>query len=964
MDEDGEKSGLNNLDQEAMAASAAFDELQQKVKDLTAALSQIGQGVDGIKAIKNIASELSSQLMGLRDSTGNYTKAASESAQSSEALQAALVALAQSAGNSGMDNLSENAKTAANALAESDAATKKQSSSIMDMIISLIQYISIAGTVYEVIGYVNKFIDIQALLWGKLKGVIAAAGAQVSITSIAFTVLKTVLSALPPILSLCIKGLIRLAVAAAPVLAPLLAIAFAIGTIVAAWKVFWGTIGAGSALLKLLTNVLWEVSKAGYEVGKVLGKILVEGFKRVNAAGKSLVSSMQSLAASIKTAILGSLDRMADALYKVIPALDKLSDIAANASTKTSEFFQRMYDDARVAGNTVFRLTQTFGASSAEITKWAQAYSDGVGRAFTTTAQQLLTFNNEFKKLALSSTLAAELSKTVVRLGNDIGSSLGADPVKVFSALKAAIGGNLDELYELGVVVEQAAIKQELLNKSINPASANKAQIALATLSAAAQSAAGSWNHLQNNTEKYGNQQQTLNAEILKTSELLGGVLTISHSKFHRAMIGGLRVLQQWIQRSGEFIQKFVDLPEILLGASVAFKAMAIGASLTAGALLAVSSILSVILSPLGLISRELIRQSELLQTLTDLYNNAFGGAIRRMVETAMAAKIAGVSIGNWFSIGFLTAKKVAFDAIGAILKRLTGFISSIPGLIRSVGAFDLFGSSVGKKLELTFLNIKKVLLQVGLAGGTVFDILRSGFIKVYSLVENVIAALKRGKDVMLTFAALQTGQFGAALAYGKSAWDNKDYEEAQERIDKLKDALGGDIDTDKIRKSISDISDEIKRVQEQGASGQSKLVESIASAAEVASQAAAGLMDQAGNGLQEKIGEIREQIKALKDPANNIGGMELDKEMSSLIEQINSGGKNAPMLDEFKNWFSDLLPQIEETVRPSAQGTFSGQLQGETTNIARDSLRVQQRIEENTRRQLDSGAVIAVAGR
>lgn len=773
------------------------------------------------------------------------------------------------------------------------------------------------------------------------------------------------LKSLPRLIMLSAGAVQAFIVAAAPVLLPLLAIAAALIAIIAAWKAFKALLNIGWTLFKSLASATWEVAKAAYALGKALAGVLYEGLKIVAKAIKAVVSCLIDLYRNARDALIGALDRLAAAFYAIVPALNSMSNALGNAADKVGKFFARMQRDAQTLSNTLLKQALVFGDSADAAMKWSVDYSRSVGRAFTDTARQVIEFTREFTKLDVSTNQARKLSQALTQLGNDIASKLNVSPVGVMEALKSAISGNTDALYEYGIAVDKAAVEQKLLAAGLSPTEASAGQKALATLSAAADKASFAYNHLRDNSENYENQQRTLHAEVKQTSELLGGILQRSYSRLSEAMIGGLRVIQRWISANEEFVRKFVDLPELLNGASIVCKALAITAGLLAGAILAVSSAVSILLSPLGWITRAMVEQSGVLGELRTSYENAFGGAIKNMVEAALAARIAGVTIQNWFTIGFLAVKAVAADAFASILTKMKEFLGALPEIIRSFAGFEIFGTSIGRAIETGLVLARQAFWGFGAVAGTVMNAVLSGFLDVYEVIRKCVVWAERLGKAIAAAAAFQMGMYGAAYQLGSEALDSSATDKAKAEIATLRKYLDKPFDPKGMQNNADRAGEELEMLKGFSGSVDSPLVNAVANAAKAANDAISGTLGRAAEGMSASAQKLKDEAAALRDvndPSNLAGGMELDKEAEKMMERIREAAKNNPLLDGFKNLFSEVIPELKNELQPkaSAQGTFGGQLQSDTVSVAKQALSYQRQTAENTKRLLDGGAMVA----
>lgn len=113
------------------------------------------------------------------------------------------------------------------------------------------------------------------------------------------------------------------------------------------------------------------------------------------------------------------------------------------------------YEEALAKFNTVFR------DQSEEVLAWAEVNAEALNRSSADWVEYLGSFQDTFVPLGFARDEAAELSKQLVTLGEDLASFNDMRVEDVMSALQSSIVGNTENLRQFGVVAQESQIQQE-----------------------------------------------------------------------------------------------------------------------------------------------------------------------------------------------------------------------------------------------------------------------------------------------------------------------------------------------------------------------------------------------------------------------------------------------------------------------------------------------------------------------
>ena len=137
--------------------------------------------------------------------------------------------------------------------------------------------------------------------------------------------------------------------------------------------------------------------------------------------------------------------------------------------------------------------------------------------------RSLRTFGRRFQ--AVGNRKAAAVSRTLTQLTVDLGSFNNRLDSDVARDLSAALTGSSEVMKKYGVVVNETAVKQELLNKAIEPKEATEAQKALARLDIIMRSTTAAQGDAIRTAGGFANQMKKIKSQVTDTAVEIGTAL-------------------------------------------------------------------------------------------------------------------------------------------------------------------------------------------------------------------------------------------------------------------------------------------------------------------------------------------------------------------------------------------------------------------------------------------------------
>jgi hypothetical protein len=129
--------------------------------------------------------------------------------------------------------------------------------------------------------------------------------------------------------------------------------------------------------------------------------------------------------------------------------------------------FQGAIDYGSDAEETASKFAITFGEAGDALNERLSTFSDLAGRSSYALVGMAADFGAVLKGMSLTSDVAAEYSGNLAELAVDVGSFMNAQAPEVMDKFRAAMTGEYESLKSLGIVINQAAVDQELLTLGV-----------------------------------------------------------------------------------------------------------------------------------------------------------------------------------------------------------------------------------------------------------------------------------------------------------------------------------------------------------------------------------------------------------------------------------------------------------------------------------------------------------------
>ena len=197
------------------------------------------------------------------------------------------------------------------------------------------------------------------------------------------------------------------------------------------------------------------------------------------------------------------------------------------------------------------KFNVVFGSLAGDVKQQLDSFGNSVGRSTHELQEMASSVQDTFVPLGFSRKTASDLSVTLTKLAVDTGSFNNTLAPDVMRAFQSALVGNHETVRRFGIIIDEAAIKQELLNMGIeggtkSATAAQKVQARLNLITAGLGDAIGD---AERTAGSFANTSQRLSAEISELAVALG-------SKLMSPLAGVLGVMADMVEATKNFLMQ------------------------------------------------------------------------------------------------------------------------------------------------------------------------------------------------------------------------------------------------------------------------------------------------------------------------------------------------------------------------------------------------------------------------
>ncbi len=329
---------------------------------------------------------------------------------------------------------------------------------------------------------------------------------------------------------------------------------------------------------------------------------------------------------------------------------------------------------------TMNKFNVVFGNNAKVVKAWGDTFASQVGRSKKQVADFLSGTQDLLVPIGFDSASATAMSKQLTGLAIDLASFNNKADSDVIRDLHAALTGSSEVMKKYGVIVNETAVKQELLNQGIDKNKATEQQKVMARMAIIMRGTTAAQGDAIRSAGSFANQMKSLKAKVNDAAVVIGSALLPIITPLVTKIAAGVKIVAAWIKEHKGLVVIIAKVAAALAAGGLAFIVLGTavsGMASTFGAVAAIisgvgsaigilGSMLGALLSPIGLVIAGVGALAAYLITSTDVGGQALGwlgDKFNSLKETALAAwkgigdALAAGDIGLAAKILWLTLK-------------------------------------------------------------------------------------------------------------------------------------------------------------------------------------------------------------------------------------------------------------------------------------------------------------------
>lgn len=231
------------------------------------------------------------------------------------------------------------------------------------------------------------------------------------------------------------------------------------------------------------------------------------------------------------------------------------------------------------AEETMNKFNVVFGDSAKEVKSWGDTFASEMGRSREQIARFMAGSQDLFVPLGFQPGAATEMSKQITQLAIDLASFNNMADDDTLRDLHAALTGSGEVMKKYGVIVSEAAVKQELFNQGIDPKKASDQEKVQARLAIIMRGTTAAQGDAARSAGSFANQMKALRARLSDTAATIGSAL--------------LPVVTPLLTRAAEIATTFGKWAEQNTGLIVTIAKIALGVGAAGAAIVAIGTVMS-----------------------------------------------------------------------------------------------------------------------------------------------------------------------------------------------------------------------------------------------------------------------------------------------------------------------------------------------------------------------------------
>jgi hypothetical protein len=353
----------------------------------------------------------------------------------------------------------------------------------------------------------------------------------------------------------------------------------------------------------------------------------------------------------------------------------------------------------RVAANfeeAISKFNFVFKDAKDSAKDWADGFAKQVGRSRLQVVEFLADTQALVMPIGFEDGAAVEMSKQLTTLAVDLASFNNSADSDVLRDLHSALVGSSETMLKYGVIANEAAVKQELLNMAINPKDATNQDKVLARYNIIMRGTVAAQGDATRTSQSFTNQMKALNGSLSDMAVEVGTAVLPALSKIAANFVAIIRPLAEIARQNPEVVMSFAAVSVAVVASGVAIYGFGIAAKVAAVGV-------GVLITGVGIIK--------------SVFGLAMGGvrlfqAATVGLATFMQATFAGAATASAVAVTALATAETASAGMAAPFTAATVIAANATGLL----GFNAAATSVAMLAQANAMGL--ILIAAGAASG------------------------------------------------------------------------------------------------------------------------------------------------------------------------------------------------------------------------------------------------------
>ena len=256
---------------------------------------------------------------------------------------------------------------------------------------------------------------------------------------------------------------------------------------------------------------------------------------------------------------IGLRNRIAEGARGVQDDLNKLSQktlaLGASLAAASAGLLVAPIKSAARLEDTIDKFDVVFGESSQEMQKWARVTGESMSVPQESMLGMLSGMQDLLVPMGVLPERASRMSQTLTSLSADLASFNGLQTSDVFNDMMAAMTGSGEVMKKYGVILSEAAVKQELLSMGMDPKSADNQAKAIARLNIMVRGTTAAHGDAERTAGSFSGRMRALVSVLSDATGIIGGALIDDMSALLSVTVSGVTALRDFTKENKDLVR-------------------------------------------------------------------------------------------------------------------------------------------------------------------------------------------------------------------------------------------------------------------------------------------------------------------------------------------------------------------------------------------------------------------------